>query len=89
MTAIERAKSILTSLPADESIEQADFMSAIAGYLEGQLKIRGKMKDASDGFKYKTKFVDPATGKKRGLRFKLKDGKITIRLKQEKKKKKE
>ena len=87
MTAIERAIAIIGAIPGDENIERNDFLSAIAGYLEGQLKEHGKMKDASKGYKYKTRFIDSASGEKSNIRFKLKDGKITIKLRQSKKEK--
>ncbi len=81
MTPIERAVSILGSMPKDENFEKNDFLSAIAKYLESQLKINGKLKDAAKGFKYKTSYIDPITGDKTSLRFKLKNDKISIRLK--------
>src|SRR5262245_19021310 len=89
MTTIERAISIRSAIPAEENIDKQDFLSAIAGYLESELKVNGKMKDTAKGYKYKTGFIDPTTGEKAGGRFRLKDGKISIQMKQSKKKEKE
>ena len=89
MTPIERAISIIGSIPNDEKFDKNDFLSAIARYLESQLKENGKIKDAAKGYKYKTAYNDPATGEKTSFRFKLKNDKISIRLKPSKKEKDE
>jgi hypothetical protein len=89
MTTIERAISVISAIPAEENIEKQDFLIAIAGYLEIQLKEHGKLKDTAKGYKYKTTFIDSTTGEKAAVRFRLKDGKISIKTKQLKKKEKD
>ena len=87
MTSIERAISIISAIPNDEQFEKNDFLTAVARYLESQLKINGKLKEATKSFRYKTAYTDPTTGEKRAVRFKLKNDKISIRLKPSKKEK--
>jgi len=87
MTQIDRAISIIGSIPNEEKFDKSDFLSAVARYLESQLKINGKSKDPAKGYKYKTAYMDPTTGEKRAVRFKLKNDKISIRLNPSKKEK--